>query len=132
MATAEGSVQEGKGTRHPYATEIRDVNVFCKVYSTMQILLQLKLNVITLALQRGNPKHGKGAVTFAKTFAEQVGNCMRHPTSYTHISIVINNAKGLQSVWRMTSRGQGQSKYKDGGKVWIQPNSTSASHHLVS
>lgn len=33
----------------------------------MQILLQLKLNVITLALQKGNPKHGKGAVTFAKT-----------------------------------------------------------------
>lgn len=66
MTVAE-SEKEGESMGHPDTSEIRDVNVFCKVYSTMQILLQLELNVITLALQKGNPKHRKGAVTFAKT-----------------------------------------------------------------
>lgn len=82
--TAAGSEQEGKGTRHPYAGEIRDVNVFCKVYSTMQILLQLKLNVITLALQKGKSKARKRCGDFCKD-KTQVGNCMRHPMPHSHI-----------------------------------------------
>lgn len=79
----EGSEQEGNGTRHPNASEIKDVNVFCKVYSTMQILLQSKLNVITLALQGGNPKLRKGAVTFAKTFAERGRELHEPPNGLT-------------------------------------------------
>lgn len=46
------SEKEGACIGHTDTSEIRDVNVLCKVYSTMQILLQLKLNVITLTYRK--------------------------------------------------------------------------------
>lgn len=109
MTVAE-SEREGQSLGHPDTSEIRDVNVFCKVYSTMQILLQLELNKCHHSrFTERKSKARKRRGDFCKD-TEQFRNCIRHPLPHTCISTIIPIAKELQPAWRILSRDQEQKK----------------------